>query len=48
MKVDDSLSKIAQSVYGNAREWRKIYEANQDRIMNPDVVPPGLVLNIPD
>jgi nucleoid-associated protein YgaU len=46
--VGDSLSKIAASVYGRPSDWRKIYEANRDRIKSPDTVAPGLVLNIPD
>ncbi|HEY0784185.1 MAG TPA: LysM peptidoglycan-binding domain-containing protein [Thermoanaerobaculia bacterium] len=44
----DSLSKIAQREYGNANEWRKIYEANKDTIKNPDLIHPGQTLVIPD
>lgn len=43
----DSLSKIAQREYGDAQQWRKIYEANRDKISNPDLIHPGQVLNIP-
>lgn len=44
----DSLSKIAKRVYGKANQWRRIFEANQDKIENPDLVYPGQVLRIPD
>ena len=43
----DSLSKIAKEYYGDAREWKKIYEANKERIKNPDLIQPGWVLTIP-
>lgn len=44
----DSLSKIAKRVYGSAKEWKKIYEANKDIIKNPDLIYPGQVIKIPD
>lgn len=43
----DSLSKIAKQFYGNANRWRAIFEANRDRIDNPDLIQPGWVLKIP-
>lgn len=43
----DSLSKIAKAHYGDANQWRKIYEANKERIKNPDLIQPGWVLTIP-
>ena len=43
----DSLSKIAQREYGDAQQWRKIYDANRDQISNPDLIHPGQVLKIP-
>lgn len=43
----DSLSKIAKKLYGNANEWRRIFEANRDQIENPDLIHPGQVLRIP-
>ena len=33
----DSLSKIAQRVYGKASLWNKIYEANRDHIKDRDL-----------
>lgn len=43
----DSLSKIAKRVYGDAQQWRKIFEANTDQIKNPDLIHPGQTLKIP-
>jgi nucleoid-associated protein YgaU len=43
----DSLSKIAKRVYGDAQQWRKIYEANRDQIKNPDLIYPGQTFTIP-
>jgi nucleoid-associated protein YgaU len=44
----DSLSKIAKQVYGKASLWRKIYEANQDQIKDPDLIFPGQLLRLPE
>ena len=43
----DSLSKIAKREYGDAQKWKQIYEANRDKIKDPDLIYPGQVLNIP-
>ncbi|CAG7856521.1 hypothetical protein MCAMS1_01037 [biofilm metagenome] len=43
----DNLSKIAKHFYGNANAWQKIYDANRDKISNPDLIHPGQVLRIP-
>ena len=48
VKAGDSLSKIAKQYYGNANEWRKIYDANRDQIKNPDLIHPGQRLTIPN
>ena len=42
----DSLSKIAKREYGNAGEWKRIYEANRDTLKDPDKIYPGQKLNI--
>jgi nucleoid-associated protein YgaU len=44
----DSLSQIAKQFYGNAGQWKKIYEANKDLIKNPDLIYPGQTFRIPD
>ena len=47
VKSGDSLSKIAKHLYGDANSWHKIYDANRDKIKNPDLIHPGQVLTIP-
>ncbi|MBA3554170.1 MAG: LysM peptidoglycan-binding domain-containing protein [Gemmatimonadales bacterium] len=44
----DSLSKIAKRVYGDAQQWRRIYDANRDIVSDPDLIHPGQVLKLPD
>ena len=44
----DSLSKIAKKFYGNANAWKRIFEANQGVIKNPDLIQPGWKLTIPE
>lgn len=43
------LSKIAGywEIYNDWRQWTKIYEANRDKIKNPDLIMPGWELKIP-
>jgi nucleoid-associated protein YgaU len=44
----DSLSKIAKKHYGDASQWRRIYEANRETIGgDPDLIHPGQDLVIP-
>lgn len=47
VKPGDSLSKIAKEVYGNANEFMRIFEANRDKLRDPNVVHPGQELKIP-
>ena len=47
VKSGDSLSKIAKHLYGDANSWHKIFDANRDKIKNPDLIHPGQVLTIP-
>lgn len=44
---DDTLQKISKKVYGSFGKWTKIYDANKDKIKNPNSVKPGIVLTIP-
>lgn len=44
----DTLSGIAQQVYGRASAWNLIYEANRNVLDDPDRIYPGQVLAIPD
>jgi nucleoid-associated protein YgaU len=43
----DSLSKIAKHFYGNANEYMKIFEANRDKISDPNNIKVGQQLVIP-
>jgi len=45
MTEDSSLFSIAEREYGDAREWRRIADAND--IMNPLDIPVGRVLKVP-
>lgn len=47
VKPGDTLSGIAQALYGKSAQWRKIYEANKGVIDDPDHVKPGVTLRIP-
>jgi LysM repeat protein len=47
VKPGDSLSKIAQQFYGKASEYNKIFEANRDKLSDPNKIQPGQVLVIP-
>lgn len=44
----DTLSGIAQRVYGKASHWQRIFEANRDTIDNPDRIFPGQVITLPE
>lgn len=50
-KVQDGdwLSKISgmRTTYGDGKKWPTIFEANKDRIKNPDLIYPGWVLLVP-
>ncbi len=47
VKPGDTLSKIAKEFYGNANEYNKIFEANQDKLQSPDKIQVGQELVIP-
>ena len=43
----DSLSKLAGRFYGDIFEWDRIWEANKDKIANPDLIFPDQIITIP-
>ena len=47
VKSGDTLSRIAEIAYGDAKKWPKIKKANPDKIKD-DRVRPGDVLIIPE
>lgn len=48
VKSGESLSLIAKKYYGDASKWHAIYDANKDKIKNPDVIQPNQTFTIPN
>lgn len=42
-----TLSSIARISYGDSSKWAPIYKANLSKIKNPNLLYPGMVLNVP-
>ena len=47
VKAGDTLNRIAKRELGSYNRWREIYEANRDKIKNPDELQVGMVITIP-
>jgi nucleoid-associated protein YgaU len=47
VKKGDTLSKIAQQFYGSPKKWRRIVEANKDKLGQSQVLRAGMTLVIP-
>ena len=47
VQAGDTLSKIAKQFYGNANDYNRIFEANRDKLTNPDQIQVGQELVIP-
>jgi LysM domain-containing protein len=47
VQAGDSLSKIAKQFYGNSNDYMKIFEANKDKLSDPNKIQPGQQLSIP-
>ena len=47
VKSGDTLSKIAKEFYGDANAYHRIFDANRDKLTDPNKVSVGQVLNIP-
>lgn len=43
----DTLSDLAKKFYGSSGKWKKIYDANKNKISDPDTLPEGIELTIP-
>lgn len=44
---NDSLWKVAQKVYGDGNQWRRLYEYNRERLHDSEKLKPGQTLEIP-
>lgn len=44
----DSLSKISRQFYGDAGQYNKIFQANRDKLTDPNKIQPGQELVIPE
>ena len=44
---DDTLQKISKKFYDTYRKWPQIYEANKDKIKDPNRIKPGMTIRIP-
>ena len=47
VKPGDTLSKISKQFYGNANDYMKIFNANRDKLKDPDQISIGQELKIP-
>ena len=47
VKAGDTLSKISKQFYGDANQYNRIFEANRDKLSDPDKIQPGQELKIP-
>jgi len=47
VQAGDSLSKISKQFYGDANKYMKIFEANKDKLTDPNKVNVGTELRIP-
>ena len=47
VRPGDTLGTLAEKYLGNALKWKMIYDANRDRLNDPDIIPVGMRLRIP-
>jgi nucleoid-associated protein YgaU len=47
VKKGDTLQKISKKMYGSYAKWHKIYEANKDKLADPDHLKAGMKLCVP-
>lgn len=48
VKQGDTLSKIAQEIYGDPMKYKELFAENQPMLKKPELIYPGQVLRIPD
>jgi len=47
VEVGDTLSKVSKQFYGEASLYMNIFEANRDKLTDPNKIQPGMQLRIP-
>lgn len=47
IKEGDNLWNIAKQIYGDGFKYKLIYEANKDKLADPNVVPVGTIIKVP-
>jgi nucleoid-associated protein YgaU len=47
VEAGDTLSKISKQFYGEASLYMNIFEANRDKLNDPNKIQPGMELRIP-
>src|SRR5262245_57944714 len=47
VKPGDTLSKISQQFFGDPNQYQKIFDANRDKLSDPNKIQPGQELKIP-
>jgi len=47
VEAGDTLSKISKQFYGEASLYMNIFEANRDKLTDPNKIQPGMELRIP-
>jgi nucleoid-associated protein YgaU len=47
VKPGDTLSKISRQFYGNPNDYMRIFDANKDKLRDPNKITPGQELKIP-
>lgn len=47
VEPNDTLQKISLKIFGTTKKWKKIFDANSDKLKTPDRIYAGQVLKIP-
>ena len=47
VRKGETLTTIAQHYYGRASEYRKIIDANRDKLSDPEKIREGMTIEIP-
>ena len=47
VQKDDTMQKISKKLYNSYSKWPKIYEANKDKITDPNRIKSGITITIP-